>query len=138
MNETVSGMVAGGVSTIIGHPLDTIKTWKQNSNLNIKFNVKNLLRGYRYPLIASITFNGYLFGVNNYINNKYHINNFLSGAITGFLVVCENSVEFASEILHSFLANSITAHCKPKHIPKNGILFFLKYSIANIFPSIPL
>ena len=31
MNETVSGMVAGGVSTIIGHPLDTIKTWKQNS-----------------------------------------------------------------------------------------------------------
>ena len=84
MNETISGMVAGGVSTLIGHPLDTIKTWKQNSNSNIKFNVKNLLRGYRYPLIASITFNGYLFGVNNYINNKYHINNFLSGAITGF------------------------------------------------------
>ena len=50
----------------------------------------------------------------------------------------ENSEEFASSIPQTFLANSITAHCNPKHIPKNGMLFFLIYSIAEIFPSIPL
>ena len=50
----------------------------------------------------------------------------------------ENSEEFASSIPQTFLANSITAHCNPKHIPKNGMLFFLMYSIAEIFPSIPL
>lgn len=84
MNESISGMVAGGVSTLIGHPLDTIKTWKQNSNSNIKFNIKNILRGYKYPLLSSITFNGYLFGINNYINNNYYDNHLVSGAITGF------------------------------------------------------
>ena len=32
----------------------------------------------------------------------------------------------------------MTAHCIPKHIPRNGILFSLAYFIAEIFPSIPL
>ena len=50
----------------------------------------------------------------------------------------ENSEELASNILHTLRAYSITAHCKPRQIPRNGILFTLKCSIADIFPSIPL
>ena len=50
----------------------------------------------------------------------------------------ENSEEFASDIPQTFLANSITAHCNPKQIPRKGILFSLMYCIADIFPSIPL
>ncbi len=57
--------------------------------------------------------------------------------MTGLFVVLENSEEFASDIPHSLRANSITAHCRPKQIPRKGILFFLRYSIAPIFPSIP-
>ncbi len=34
-------------------------------------------------------------------------------------------------------ANSITAACIPRHIPKNGILFSLAYLTAQILPSMP-
>ena len=37
-----------------------------------------------------------------------------------------------------FLANSITAICIPRHIPKKGKLFSREYLIDMILPSIPL
>ena len=40
--------------------------------------------------------------------------------------------------LQTFLANSITAHCKPKQRPRKGILFSLEYLHDKIFPSDPL
>jgi len=49
-----------------------------------------------------------------------------------------NSELFALEIPQTFLANSITAHCNPRHIPKKGIFFSLAYLTAFILPSIPL
>ena len=49
-----------------------------------------------------------------------------------------NSSEFASFSPSTSLANSTTAICIPKHIPKNGILFSLAYFIVAILPSIPL
>ena len=58
--------------------------------------------------------------------------------ITGYLVSLSNSVLFAFFNLQTFLENSITAACIPKHIPKKGTLFSLAYFIAFIFPSIPL
>jgi len=57
--------------------------------------------------------------------------------MTVFFVILSNSKEFASVKLQTFLANSMTAHCKPRQIPKKGILFSLTYLIAAIFPSIP-
>ena len=59
-------------------------------------------------------------------------------AITGLLVFVENSELSASLILRQFLAYSITANCMPKQIPKKGILFKREYSMALIFPFIPL
>ena len=49
-----------------------------------------------------------------------------------------NSLDPALFIFRTFLANSIIAICIPKHIPRKGILFFLAYFIAEIFPSVPL
>ena len=49
--------------------------------------------------------------------------------ITGFVVVSSNSAEFASFSPNTFLANSTTAICIPKQIPRNGILFSLAYKI---------
>ena len=43
--------------------------------------------------------------------------------MTGYFVFFESSLLFALGNLHTFRANSITAHCKPRQIPKNGILF---------------
>ena len=47
------------------------------------------------------------------------------------------SVLCAFERPMTLRANSITAHCIPRQIPKNGILFSRKYFIVVIFPSIP-
>ena len=58
--------------------------------------------------------------------------------MTGNLVFLLNSVEFAPSIPQTLRANSITAHCKPKQIPKNGIKFSRANCEARIFPSAPL
>ncbi|MFZ5341763.1 MAG: hypothetical protein ACOZBL_04410 [Patescibacteria group bacterium] len=49
-----------------------------------------------------------------------------------------NSVEFTSCSQQTFLANSITAVCKPRHIQRYGTLFSLAYLIEFIFHSTPL
>ncbi|KFD56011.1 hypothetical protein M513_03135 [Trichuris suis] len=56
---------------------------------------------------------------------------------TGCFVSLLNSVELASLSDNTDLANSITAHCMPRHIPKNGFLFSRAKRQAAIFPSIP-
>ena len=48
-----------------------------------------------------------------------------------------NSVVLAFLIFKTLRANSITANCIPKQIPKKGNLFNLAYSIAFILPSAP-
>ena len=48
------------------------------------------------------------------------------------------SVECASVKSKTFLANSMTAICIPRQIPKNGKLFSLAYLTAMILPSTPL
>ena len=48
-----------------------------------------------------------------------------------------SSLEPAFLIFRTFLANSITASCIPKHIPKNGIFICLANLIDIIFPSVP-
>ena len=59
-------------------------------------------------------------------------------SITGCGVSGSISKEAASFNPRTFLPNSTTAHCIPKQIPKNGILFSLTNLIALILPSIPL
>ena len=58
-------------------------------------------------------------------------------SITGNFVCGTNSREVAPLISNIFLANSMAANCKPKEIPKNGMLFSLICSMAINFPSIP-
>lgn len=86
------GGIVGMSQTVVGHPLDTLKTIKQynkgfgdfhNQNLVNKFNY--LYRGIRYPLYISSAFN---FGVFGLLNNlqKYTNNYYISGFITGGLM----------------------------------------------------
>lgn len=56
----------------------------------------------------------------------------------GFSVFGSNSVLFASSSPRTDRANSITAICIPKHIPRYGILLSRAYFAAMIFPSTPL
>lgn len=82
MNEFYLGLCVGGVQTVIGHPLDTIKTCQQN-NQRLLYNL-NLYRGLSYPLYSSTLINGFLFYSND-VMKKYTYNNYLSGFATGLL-----------------------------------------------------
>ena len=57
--------------------------------------------------------------------------------MTGALVFSDISVECASPKFNTLRANSMTAHCIPKQIPKKGMLFSRACRTASIFPSIP-
>lgn len=49
-----------------------------------------------------------------------------------------NSTLLAFSSLSTFLANSTTIHCSPRHIPKQGISLSLANLTALILPSTPL
>jgi solute carrier family 25 carnitine/acylcarnitine transporter 20/29 len=83
--EYIAGGSAGLSQVIVGYPLDTIKTNLQNGFSNTKtLSFKQLMRGIKYPLSASIISNIAFFG--NYdIIYKYTNSTWLSGAATGFI-----------------------------------------------------
>ena len=80
----ISGFISGAVHTIIGHPLDTLKTLKQS---NKKINNKNLFKGLSYPLIQISIINSITFGSNNYLKkfNDNNISNFYTGIISSLV-----------------------------------------------------
>ena len=79
--EYIAGAITGLSQVIIGYPLDTIKTNIQNG-FNGSLNVSQLLRGIKYPMIASVISNTAFFG--NYdILYKYTNSTWISGGLTG-------------------------------------------------------
>ena len=57
-------------------------------------------------------------------------------SITGW-GVCSISLELASAIPSTLRANSITAHCMPRQMPRNGMPFSRAKRTASILPSMP-
>lgn len=87
MNEyksLISGFLSGTIHTIIGYPLDTLKTLKQS---NIQNKNKNLFKGLSYPLIQISIINSVTFGSNHYLKkfNDNNISNFYTGIISSFI-----------------------------------------------------
>ena len=79
-----SGFISGIIHTIIGYPLDTLKTLKQSDN---KVNNKNLFKGLSYPLAQVSIINSVTFGSNNYLKkfNDNNISNFYTGIISSII-----------------------------------------------------
>jgi len=83
-----NGWILGVTQTLIGHPLDTLKTWKQ-SNIKLKISFNNLYRGSLYPLISSIFLNQASFDIleKNKNNNIPNFLNFISiGIFNGIIL----------------------------------------------------
>ena len=57
--------------------------------------------------------------------------------MTGNAVSGSNSVELAPGMSQTSRANSATAHCMPRHTPRNGTLRSRQNLIASILPSMP-
>lgn len=87
MDGYIAGTTSGIAQTIVGHPLDTIKTWAQNRGGGIHqpaFTFSNLWKGVQYPLIQSPIICGVSFGL--YENMFQYTNNaVVSAGTSGFL-----------------------------------------------------
>jgi solute carrier family 25 (mitochondrial carnitine/acylcarnitine transporter), member 20/29 len=49
----IAGFVSGSTQTFIGHPLDTLKVWKQQQHKRCPIMMFELFKGLKYPLITS-------------------------------------------------------------------------------------
>tara|TARA_Y100000389_G_C17465864_1_gene525460 strand:- start:2395 stop:3048 length:654 start_codon:yes stop_codon:yes gene_type:complete len=82
--ETI-GIFCGALQTVVGHPLDTLKVWKQNGTSKNP-NIFNLYRGVSSPLILSSFTGGVLFGTTDKFNNYYN-NYYISGFFSGLFIL---------------------------------------------------
>ena len=85
MSDIVGGFFAGVTQTAIGHPFDTIKVLLQNRQQLKSLSVRELYRGWRYPMTMAVICNSTLFPIyeRTYV---YTNNHFLSGFISGMIV----------------------------------------------------
>ena len=134
-----NGAIIGMTQTLMGYPLDTIKTLKQN-NQNIKitktkefnngFNKIKILRLYQgvsYPLYLSIGFNSGVFGLYSIFLKEgmsHQTSGFLAGGIMGII---SNPFEYYK--VNSQVGNTF----KYKNIWKGGNYTFWRESIAHSF-----
>ena len=90
LEHFIAGTLAGSVQSIIGHPLDTLKTLSQNNLIMSSFSVKKLYSGLSASLIQSSLLTGTAFYINTYFYHKTQ-NNLLSSLYTGIfgcLIIC--------------------------------------------------
>ena len=93
MNEFSAGALSGTIGTIVSHPLDTLKTWKQTDYKITNLKAKDVFRGWKFPVYNSLIINSIMFGGNNKIKNGID-NEFISGGITGsFIGIITNPLD---------------------------------------------
>lgn len=86
--EFINGTIVGMVHTLIGHPLDTIKSINQYNNQKKKYQIykiNTLYKGITYPLIGNTIIGGSMFYVYDRFNKVVN-NNFIAGMLTGFTI----------------------------------------------------
>lgn len=101
--DTLYGSIIGIAQTIIGHPLDTIKTRIQN-NHTYRIPLSHYYHGVSYPLYCSVACNALVFPLHESLACKY--NHWQSGALSGLLVT---PVVFVTDVykIHRQLSQSV-------------------------------
>lgn len=83
IKEYLCGGVAGLTQVVVGYPLDTIKTNIQSGFTQTRtLTISQLMRGIRYPMVASVASNIAFFGNYDLLYQKTG-STWLSGAVTG-------------------------------------------------------
>ena len=84
-----AGTVSGIIQVIVGHPLDSMKVWKQANNkfhgIENRYQIRHLYRGVSYPLFSSGLINGIIYGTNWSLTRSLD-NQWITGALTGLTV----------------------------------------------------
>jgi len=99
MESLIAGMVSGVAQTIVGHPFDTLKTWRQCGSSTPGTEVPRvarrslapgaLYRGVKYPLMQAPPVVGVAFGVNEAVKdctNSVTLGAAASGAVTAAII----------------------------------------------------
>ena len=136
MDAIYAGFISGIVQTAIGHPLDTLKTWSQNSILLKKppINIINLYKGIAYPMIQNPLLISTSFFSNHYLKEKTD-NVYFSSSVTGiisgiistpidkFKIMNQQKLEYKLSIL-TFLKSYKNIHIMMmREIPANFIYY---------------
>lgn len=85
MDGYFGGFMSGIAQTIIGHPIDTLKTWAQNSNIKRPpITIANIFKGVQYPMVQLPIVCGVSFGL---YDNIYSLteDRIISGVTSGFM-----------------------------------------------------
>ncbi len=81
--ELSKGLAVGICQTVVGFPLDTLKTWSQSyPKPKFALNLRNLYAGVRYPMMSGCLANGVVFGVSKEVHS-FTGSWALSGGIAG-------------------------------------------------------
>jgi hypothetical protein len=126
VSEFIAGFASGTIQTIIGHPLDTLKVWKQNKLAHAP---RNIFSGIKYPLVTGTFVTGVQFASYNWLN-KYTESHAICGAFSGiFTGICfapidKYKIQSQLGISHSKLG---LATCLLREIPA-GAVYFGSYS----------
>jgi hypothetical protein len=123
MTEEIAGFASGTVQTLVGHPLDTLKVWKQR---NIKPNISQLFRGIRYPLLTGTFVTTGQFASYNWFN-KYSESDVMCGAFSGIfsgLVLSPiDKYKISDQTMGHYTSRYGLASCLLREIPANAIYF---------------
>jgi len=85
MDGYFGGFISGIAQTIIGHPIDTLKTWIQNSNIKRPtMTIANIVKGIQYPMVQLPLVSSVSFGL---YDNIYSVteDRIISGTASGFM-----------------------------------------------------
>ena len=159
-NYITTGAIIGASQTVIGHPIDTLKTLYQNKNSKViekiysesirqdiklkkpKFGiVSRLYAGVSYPLIINLTYNTAIYELHNKFyqkNNNHFISGFVSGGIMSLFLNPFEVGKIKQQIYYK--NNKDVINSKRKIIPKsiNINQFTNKYSTnCKLFTALP-
>ena len=88
MDDATIRAISGVVQTIVGHPLDTLKVWKQSKSMR-QISIQSLYSGITYPTLNHMCIGYFLFGSSDYfykIIQNYYVSGWLSGIVISFPV----------------------------------------------------
>lgn len=125
VNTLILGSTIGTSQIIIGYPLDTLKTLRQNNkkitSKELKF--RRIYKGISYPIYLNIFYQSLLFYSYENLNNKLN-NHLISGFITGGII---GTISNPFEYYKVREQNKLPI----KHFSRNSFLKGLQYTILR-------
>ena len=93
--DMIPSLSAGVAQTVVGHPIDTVKTLIQNKTSWRNLSMGGYYRGFQAPFVVSLGFNSIVFPCHKFFHDKTR-SHVLSGAMSGVIVT---PIVYASEVV---------------------------------------